>query len=69
MDPIVPKIHAPPHLFVTAAVIHFDNVADAAVIDFHYASKGVTFASIADLPPIQWSACMSGGGNFTERHL
>jgi hypothetical protein len=36
--------------------VDFDDVADASVIDNHYASKGVTFASVTNNPPGQGSA-------------
>lgn len=36
--------------------IDFDDVPDATAIDNHYASKGVTFASVTNHPPGQGSA-------------
>jgi hypothetical protein len=46
----------PPTDFGEATVIDFDDVADGAVVDAHYVSKGVTFASVTNNPPRRWSA-------------
>jgi hypothetical protein len=42
--------------FTNITAIDFDDVPDEKVIDTHYASKGVTFASITTYPTRQWNA-------------
>src|SRR5262249_22533354 len=52
-------VHTPnpwPQLFTNITKIDFDDVPDVTVIDNHYASKGVTFASITTNPKKQWHA-------------
>lgn len=49
-----PKNVGQPVISITK--VDFDDVADGAVIDNHYASKGVTFASITTNPPSQGNA-------------
>ena len=50
----MPAVH--PHIFDLPTTINFDDVPDGTVIDSHYTAKGVTFASVTDQPPNQWSA-------------